>query len=486
VTVYALGRELGAPRPASALFAAALTTVPAVLAPVLVKTQTDTVMLFGFAAGVLFLLRHRRSRAAADLLIAGTALGIAFGTKWYGVSCVAVVLIVWAVASYLRGDGWQVVGRRALVLVGIVLLAGGFWLLRNLIESGDPFFPARVRLLHVTVFDAPPDVVRQNGGFTIAHYFGNIHVLRVYVLPALLRTLGWLGALFGLSTVAAAALALVSRRRTSAPPWAGMVLAVAGAAILVALAYTVTPYTAFGARNMPVQTGDNTRYLVPALVLAAPLAAWLTGRLGRAGLLLELTGVGLMVDALSRLFPLGGGLALILTVAIGSAGMVALRPRFRQSFARLRPRRAMPSAIGLLVALTAVVGALVTRRAYNEQPYQADATLAWLLQHAPAGHRVGLAGVWSNGISPIFPAFGPRLGNQVAYVGPFVRHMLQQYEGAAPFVSAVRSGGYDLLIVGRGDPQPQPDVPSQAWARAAGFREVTESGRLVLYARAGA
>lgn len=485
VTVFALGRELGAPRPASALFAAALTTVPAVLAPALVKTQTDTVMLFGFAAGVLFLLRHRRSQAAADLLIAGIALGIAFGTKWYGVSCVAVVVVVWAAASYLGGDRWQLVGRRALALVGIVLLAGGFWLLRNLIESGDPFFPARVRLLHVTIFDAPPDVVRQVGGFTIAHYFGDVHVLRVYVLPALLRTLGWLGALLAVSTVGAAAVALMSRRRTSAPA-AGMVLAVAVAAVLVAIAYTVTPYTAFGPRNMPVQTGDNTRYLVPALVLSAPLAAWVTGRLGRAGLVLELAGVGLIVDALSRLLPLGGRLALVLTAAIGAAGIVALRPRYRRNLSRLRPRRGMPLAIGLLIALTAVVGALATRRAYNEQPYQADATLAWLLQHAPAGHRIGLAGVWSNGIPPIFPAFGPRLGNRVAYVGPVVRHMLQQYGGAAPFGSAVRSGGYDLLIVGRGYPQPQADVPSQAWAQAAGFREVASSGRLVLYARAGA
>ena len=96
-----------------------------------------------------------------------------------------------------------------------------------------------------------------------------------------------------------------------------------------------------------------------------------------------------------------------------------------------------------------------------------------------------LANVWSNaGLAPVLPAFGPRLENRVSYVGPFQRHLLGQYTSQATFAGALRRGGYQFLLVGLGFPTPQAEVVDEAWARAAGYRQIAGSPRLALFARA--
>ena len=99
---------------------------------------------------------------------------------------------------------------------------------------------------------------------------------------------------------------------------------------------------------------------------------------------------------------------------------------------------------------------------------------------------MGLANIWTtDGPPPVLAMFGPRLGNRVAYVGHFVRHLLRQYGGRRAFVAALRRGRYDLLLIGRGAP-PAPTVREERWARAAGFRQVAAGPRFTLYARAPA
>ncbi len=62
----------------------------------------------------------------------------------------------------------------------------------------------------------------------------------------------------------------------------------AAAAVALALLYTVTPATALGLRGDPSLAHGNTRYAVPALLIAVPVVAWLAGRLPRvAGLVTE-------------------------------------------------------------------------------------------------------------------------------------------------------------------------------------------------------
>jgi hypothetical protein len=131
--------------------------------------------------------------------------------------------------------------------------------------------------------------------------------------------------------------------------------------------------------------------------------------------------------------------------------------------------------VGLVIA-----GQLVQRR-FNDGRYRGfDATLDWAIANAPAGHRIGVSGDANDvGVSPALPLFGPRFGNEVAYVGPRVRHILRRYTSPARFVAAVRRGRYDLVLIGRGTRFVTP--PELYGAVAARFSPLVLSPAYVLY-----
>jgi hypothetical protein len=162
-------------------------------------------------------------------------------------------------------------------------------------------------------------------------------------------------------------------------------------------------------------------------------------------------------------------------IGLAAAGAVAWLLR------RAPGRRLVPlgAAAALLLGFAAIRH--VDTHA-DETAWHDDAVLAWVRTHAGAGHRVGLAGRWSNdGLAPVLPAFGRRLHNTVVYIGPFRRHMLREYPAAGPFLARLRSERVDLLLLGRGYPHPLPRTREEAWARAAGMRLVARSPRLLLY-----
>lgn len=432
LSVYAVAREIGAPRAAAPLAGAAFAAIPVMTRAGLAGVQTDAPMLACLGAGVLFLLRHHRTGERRELIVAAVALGLAFGTKWYAVTGVAGVLAVWAVAR--RRHLWP----DAAVVAGLIAAAGGFWMLRNLVEAGNPVFPQPFG-----PFPAPPDPLREQGGFTLLHYATDFDVWRTYLRPAIAHTFGTTGLLLA----GGALLAAVVRPRGSA-------LAILAGTLLLALLYLVTPYSAFGPEGRPVLAAASTRYGLPALMGAAVLTAWLARRHAPA------------VYALLAIATLSGALdAFELSAPKVIAGVLAA------AVLALLPRRVLaPVALAGAVLVVAV-----SAHRANEQGYgRFDPTLAWLERHAPSGHRVGLAGVWSpGGVSPVLPAFGPRLGNQVAYVGEFREHMLRAYETEREFAAA--AGAFDLLIVGAG--------PEREWGIAAGWSEVARSDRLTLLRR---
>lgn len=74
-------------------------------------------------------------------------------------------------------------------------------------------------------------------------------------------------------------------------------------------------------------------------------------------------------------------------------------------------------------------------------------------------------------------AFGPRLGNDVRFVGAFRDGMLRSFADAGAFTRALSD--VDLLLAGTGIP-PGAGTRELGWARAAGWTAVAQSPRLVL------
>ena len=102
-----------------------------------------------------------------------------------------------------RGAVAIVLGDGAIV-GGLALLGALPWLVRNLLLSSNPVFPLKVAPLGITIFDAPPDVIRDQAGFPISDYFGNAHVLG-QLAGEMIEGLGWTPVVCALAIAAAAA-----------------------------------------------------------------------------------------------------------------------------------------------------------------------------------------------------------------------------------------------------------------------------------------
>jgi hypothetical protein len=479
VAAFAVARELRAPHAASLIAAAAVVSLPVVGFVTIPRALPDAIMWTTFACGVLFALRHARTNRRSDLVLAGVALGIAAGTKWYGVSSVPVVVAIWLVARAVAARtaaGGDVrlldrgVVRDGALVGGLAFLGMLPWLARNLAESGNPVFPLNVKPFGVTIFSAPRDVIRDEVGFSIADYAGQPDVLGKVAIK-IVEGLGGAPVLCAIGLVLAVVLARPGGRAPDP-----RVLVLAAAAAVLAVLYTLTPATALGLRDTPSLAHANTRYAIPALMLALPVLAWVTGYVrpfAARALELVLT-LAVLFGAYDGYQVVGRDVvaATIALAAIGGAAYVLWR---------LRDHRIVLVGAAVGAALLGLAAADRMQDRINTDRYgHFDPGLRALQRAAPASKRVGLefATYWSLGdLSPVWPAFGARIDNEVEFVGEFVDGFLTPYGDEASFREALLHGDYDVLVIGRSDIARQ-NTPAQQWAIDAGWRTISLTERL--------
>lgn len=486
LAMYATAVELGARRAVALTFAVLGVALPITMAMTLDYALTDAAALAGMATGVLFGVRHARTGARADLVLGAVGLGLALGTKWYGLSNAVALVAVWAVARLVARHGLRRVAADTALAGGVMLATGGVWHIRNLVLSGNPLFPVKVAPLGITIFDAPPDPVRETYGFALTHYAGDLDVWRSVILDQLAASFGLAGA--ALLVAAGAAIIFAARGRRPDP----RVVTLGVAALVLTAVYAATPYSAVGPDGAPL-VRTAARYGTPAVTLAIPLAAWLATRLPRAALAIQLAGLGLLLEAMSRYDEAtlpslrSAAEARPVAAAVALTGVAAVVVAVSRRGPRSVPpqtRRLAAAVLGLAAAAVVVVAVDRVQESYNRDRYVSiDRAYAWLNANAPSGVRVGISGDWPvDPYPPPWPAFGPRLGNEVEYVGPTVRERLERYAAPAPYTAALRAGDYDIVLVGLA-PGADRRVPELAWTRAAGYSEVIRSSRVALLRR---
>lgn len=472
VAVYALVRELGARRELAATVAALVLAIPSVTLPTLVNVMPDVVLMGMFAAGLVFLVRHGRTNARSDLVLAGLALGIAFGTKWYGVTTVAATVLVWCGARMALGSSARVVARDGALLAGLVGLTGGFWLVRNLVLYGNPVYPASVPPL----FDAPRDVIRELYGFNLFDYRDDAAAWRDEILPAFRTMFGAAGALLAAGALAGGIVAAVrSRRKASAADAAGPAVMLV-AALLIAVIYALTPYSALGPEGDPFNVEANTRYATGALIAFAGAAAGLAAPSPWSTAFVMLGPIAVIATVT------GGDIAPDRDVAVTAVGLMAAWLLLsRRSLRRPAVGRAGATLAGMAAVAAAAGATLVLERRFNDDRYgSTDGALA-AIERARPGSRIALTGsVDDSGPSPVFPAFGPRLANHVDYLGVLVDGQLRPPSNEQQWRRLLLGGGYDLVLVGRADGV-IPGPPVRAWAARSRLPIVVTSDRFRLY-----
>ena len=498
LATYALGRELRADRARALLMACVVVATPILLLAGVVSGLPDVVMYGTFGGGLVFLIRCIRTRGTSDALLAGVGLGLAFGTKWYAVPAVVAMLVLFG-AAVLVSRSERRSGLRLLVVACLsVAVAGGFWLVRNAVRSGSPFFPAGWLPLGARSDVGNPG---PRTDFPLGHYLFDGRVLRHVVLPDELKAFGVGGLLLLLGALAAALWAARSARDERADVGMRTILWTVAAALVLALIYIVTPNTASGFEGQPVLVYYSARYLVPAAIPAAAALAWVATRAGRAGVAIDVLAVVAIADGLRRAFDLP-----LADMAAGAAVVAALAAAAWATARAARTRaRWLGFAAGGLAALIAVggyavrhghypsvyardtdapVGGYAVQHRYADHRLRGeDAAVDYFLDHGRNGDRVGLAEQWSVlPPSPVFAMFGARLRNHVRYVGEHEDGVNKPYRDRARFVAALGRGGNAWLMVGRGV-RGGVTTSAMKWAPAAGYVEVARTARLALYRR---
>jgi len=489
LAVHALGRELRASVATSALLGCAVVATPVIVQSAIYDLKPDVFMYATFAAGALFLLRQARTGATSDLVLAGLGLGLALGSRWYGLTAVAIVVVVWAATLLAARRPPRAVLHAGTTLGAIALATGGVWLVRNLALTGNPVYPVKLRLLGATLLSAPRDLITEKFGYTVAQRLGQPGFVTTHLLPSLRTAVGLTGALVLAGTLLAAALAVRGGRSHVR----GRPLALAVAAVVVAASYAFLPGSAQGVAASPEPPEillGTARWLAPGLVLAGGATAWAASRLAwAAGLVVDLVAFAAVVlglHAALRTSVLGLVLAVVLIVLAARVGVaIARAPRL------LAARTAGVCAVAVLVL--AAIGYVHERR-YDQRRYAgADAAVDWVYANARSGQRIGVSGSWpTSTFVPTYALFGPRFGNDVRYVGPVVSGQVRQYGDSEAFTAALRHDGYDLLLVGTQErpdlehlraPRMLADPPEARWARSAGFVEVTRDASFILLRR---
>jgi hypothetical protein len=372
-------------------------------------------------------------------IIAAVAAGLAVSVKLnllapVGVLSLAAIAFT-ASGRRRRATGWW---------IGGLVLAGGYWYVRNLIAVGNP-----LPWFSFGVLPTPHPPPLQNGtNYSLADYATHPRILRDWLIPALHQNLGpWWPALVAVAVVGPLVCLFSERNR--------VILVAALIALASLVAYTLTPVTACGPWGHPYCLMYSIRYAAPALTLAlavTPLALLFRNRLGSLAVAAAFTALFVATVTLRRewtpVHDLGGaalGVGLVVVVTV----IVILRPW--SLIALRRPLiRATAATLTLLLVLGGVAAGysgtrdyLRHRYTYKYGPVAVYKVWRWArgLHHA----RIALAGTF--GFFFGYPLMGLDDSNRVTYMGRSGPHgSFRPINSCRAWRRALNRGHYQYVV----------------------------------------
>lgn len=428
LAAYCLGRSRGLG--AATLLGAAV----ACATPMMRGSQAGTAA--NDAAAVFFLV-------AACALIpseAGEDPSLALGAVAAGLAIATKLTAAFGVLALSLGVIWLTRGRRrraGAIWFGALIVAGGYWYVRDLIAVGNPF-----PFIHIPGLPVPAPTAEASTNFSIAHYLGDGHLLTKVFAPALHAGLGLAWPVLLVATILGPLLCLA--------PGADRRTRVLGVVALVAtVGYVVTPMSAAGPSGDPVGFAFNLRYSAPALTLSLavlPLAPVWSGARGR---ILALGALSvLLILTLARPGSWKGphlvaAIALALALALLALAVVTLR---------VRPgRRPALGAVAVALIAAIVIGGYFGQRHYLRgryayQPHVSHLAEVWAFFRGVHDARVGLAGSYGDFFQ--YPVDGLDDSNRVTVIAAHGAHgSFTPIERCAAWRQAVDAGHFQFVLI---------------------------------------
>ncbi|MFO8057188.1 MAG: hypothetical protein R6V10_07840 [bacterium] len=106
--------------------------------------------LFLFAC--LMLLRYEKESRKPELVLFGLAAGLLMGTKYSALGYCGLLIAGGFGLELLLRRGMRSAVYLVLASVALMLAAGGYWYLRNLVITGTPLYPAGISLFGIELF----------------------------------------------------------------------------------------------------------------------------------------------------------------------------------------------------------------------------------------------------------------------------------------------------------------------------------------------
>lgn len=397
------------------------------------------------------------------LVLAGLAGGVAISVKLTMIAPVAAIA-VGIVALSGRGRRGGTLASLGLPL----LLTGGYWYARNLVESGNPL-PLIERIGPIELPHPEQMAIYPRPPHSVAGYLFDGDVWWNWFLPELDDAFGPLWPLLLAGALAGIAYALLRARRSDR-----LLGLLAGAALLTAILYLLTPISASGPEGEPRGFFTNLRYLSPALLLGlvlAPLAPPLRATSLRRGRVLAALGALFAATTLATLgwpgvYPLGTAVLVAALVGLPLAAAEMVRRGVRA------PAIAAPFAA--LAALALPMGhaqeAEYTQQRYADpEPFFKEVGPVEPFRWARdvSGARIGIVGSGQVYFTQ-YGLYGTDLSNHVQYVG--VEAGGGSYRLAADcreLRTAINAGDYDYLVTSQFGTigETSRDFPVRRWLR---------------------
>jgi hypothetical protein len=389
----------------------------------------DIVGVFFLLASVAFVLAADGRDAA--VVLAAVAAGLAAAVK---LSLLAPVfaLTVGVIAIAPGNRRGAIAGRWLIPLV----VAGGYWYVRNLIVVGNP-----LPWTSLGVLPTPAPPLQQHTGFSIAHYLTTAGVWSHYFAPGLAADLArWWFVIVALAIVGPI---------LCLGPGAGRTVRMLGVVALMSLAaYLVTPESAAGPAGDPSGFAFNLRYAAPPLALSLailPLAPVLAGRRRQATVIAALTAALLATIIRPSLWPDRHllGLALV-AAALVLAGAALLNLRLRA------PSRVLVLGSAAVLLIAGAAAGYGWQRHYLRGRYQFNPGVSYLSQvwayfRGVRDARVGVVGTFGGFFA--YPLWGPDDSNRVQYVGDRGPHGSFAAITTCPqWRRAVNRGRFDYIV----------------------------------------
>jgi heme/copper-type cytochrome/quinol oxidase subunit 3 len=273
IAIYGLGRLTGADKTFSVIAAVGFLTMPIVDFGGTVA-EADIGGAAFLAIAVYFALAPGHERVTYRAL-SGLSAGLAFGFKLFHVATIVLLcamIVVESVMSSRDGvkDRMQRGGMAVTVFLGCAFATAGFWLVRNYVQLGNPFYPWHLPVFDLLGWAKPPDVPPTM--YADAEYWW-VRSPREWLLYPWLEGPGpehhfgsqtGLGSFFAAAVPVASLASLIGILKSTIRARRTVAILLGGGTALL-LAWAAGP--------------RQPRYAMGALVCLVPLVAWVPGQL---------------------------------------------------------------------------------------------------------------------------------------------------------------------------------------------------------------